>query len=86
MSRVRFPVKAERHGGENDQPKTTPVYAIFDAGGLWANIAGIIFQMPAAEPGNAGIVEHVARMLNAAHEQGKEDAKAEIREALGIET
>lgn len=83
---VRFPVKADRHDGKLDQPKTVPVYGLFDANGYWANIGGIIFQMPAAGQGNAGTVEHVARMLNAAYEQGQDDAKAAIREALGIET
>jgi hypothetical protein len=81
---VRFPVKAERHAGSGDIPPGPPTYAIFDANGYWANLGGIFFQMPAKD-GNAGTVDGVARMLNAAYEQGRTDAQAEVRQALGIE-
>lgn len=81
---VTFPVTADRHKGEDDQPPTPDAYAIFDARGYWASFDGIMFQAPATMPGSQTMVEHVATMLNAAYEQGQADAKAEIRGALGI--
>lgn len=35
---------------------------------------------------NLTVIENVVKMLNAAYEQGKDDAKREVRDALGLET
>lgn len=84
-----FPLKAERHKGANDQPPLPDAYAIFDERGYWANLGGYLYQQPAANPESRRNVETVAKMLNAAYEQGRTDKAREIRDsicgALGIE-
>lgn len=84
-----FPLKAEKHKGANDQPPEPDAWAIFDARGYWATLGGYLYQQPASDPESRRNCETVAKMCNAAYEQGQEDAKREIREAfcnvLGIE-
>jgi hypothetical protein len=86
MSNPTFPLTSARHKGKNDQPPEPDAYAIFDARGYWANLAGYLYQQPAANPESRRNCETVARMLNAAYEQGKADKLEEIRDALGIES
>lgn len=82
---ARFPLQACRHKGKNDQPPEPDSFAIFDAHGYWAELAGICFKMPANVTGNRSTVKSVTQMLNAAYLQGQEDAKRAIRDPLGIE-
>jgi hypothetical protein len=90
VSRPTFPLAAMHHKGHHDQPPTTDAFAVFDARGYWASLGGIRFQAPDTMPGAETMVEHVACMCNAAYEQGKAEATAEIRDtikgALGIES
>lgn len=87
---VTFPLGAMHHNGRNDKPAGPDAWAIFDAKGYWANLGGYLYQQPSANPESRRNCETVAKMLNAAYEQGKADASAEIRgtikAALGIES
>lgn len=81
-----FPLKARRRSNANDQPKPTIVQetvGIFDNRGYWANLSPLgVIELPVSfEP----LAQKIAAMANAAYEQGQEDARAAIREALGIE-
>lgn len=85
MNGPTFPLVAQRHEGKNDQPPEPDAFAVFDARGYWATLGDIMFQAPATMPGAETMVQHVARMCNAAYEQGKADKLAEIQATLGIE-
>jgi hypothetical protein len=79
-----FPLVAGRHAGKDDQPPTADAFAVFDARGYWARLDGILFQAPATMPGAQIMVEHVARMCNAAYERGKSDKLREVQDVLQI--
>jgi len=82
---ARFPVEAAVRSDAADQPKPAVPQnwvCIFDRSGYWANLGGLTFEMPEQY---LALAERVARMLNAAYEQGKEDAQRDVREALGLD-
>lgn len=71
-----FPLKVETVG----EPARS--LGLFDSNRLWVTLGCGHLEMPL----DYGIVmEKVARLANAAYEQGRTDAKKEIREALGLD-
>ncbi len=81
---MRYPVMARVRSDENDQPKPdkpTLTVGIFDHHGYWYTIG----KGPLVLPGdNLDLGNKIASMINAAYDQGRDDAKEEIRAALGI--
>lgn len=70
-------------------PPNVDAYRLFDAHGHPVALGGIVFQMPGpslphGSEGNLYTVQNVAKMLNHAYELGREQAKEEMRNALGI--
>jgi hypothetical protein len=80
VSRVAFPVKAAAHSQDDTQ-----TLGVFDARGYWASFGFGSFELPSTLK-NTDRISMVVRMMNAAYNQGQEDAQRAIREALGIET
>ena len=80
MSSVRFPVQAKVRSQVGDSPpKDELEVGIFDAYGYWASFG----RGGCAIPGDMlDLGNKIAAMLNAAYEQGRRDAKRDIREAL----
>lgn len=82
---VRYPVEAAVRSDANDQPKPAVPQnwvCIFDRSGYWVRLGGEVFETPGD---NLDLGRAVAKMINAAYEQGKDDARREVRAALGIE-
>lgn len=76
---VNFPVKAAAHSRDGAQ-----TIGIFDSYGYWATLGGFRYEVKASGA-NLNTAVEVARMLNAAYDQGAEDARSAIREALGVQ-
>lgn len=79
---IRFPVEAAVRSDAGDQPKPAAPQnwvCIFDRMGYWARLGGAVFETPGD---NLELAHNVARMINAAYEQGREDQAGAIRDAI----
>lgn len=77
---ARFPLRSAAHSQDGKQ-----TIGLFDTIGYWASFGFGSLELPASVK-NIDRMEMIARMMNAAYQQGQDDAKQAIREALGIET
>lgn len=67
------------------KPGVAGAYRLVDKNRKTAALGDVIFQMPVGDPANRRLVETVAKICNAAYEQGIEDNRTEARKAiLGI--
>lgn len=80
-----WPLMARRRSNENDKPRPIAIretVGLFDASGFWSAVGGVHFELPLEyEP----LMEKIARLANAAYEQGRQDARQTMREALGLD-
>lgn len=82
---MRFPLNAAVRSNEHDQPKPAKIentIGVFDNYGYRASFGQGSIELP-GDMLDVGL--QIAALANEAYEQGKEDARREMREALGIE-
>lgn len=81
---MRFPLKAAVRSNAHDQPKPAKVentIGVFDNHGYWATFGKGSIELPADM---LDVGQQIADLANASYEQGREDARCEMREALGL--
>lgn len=80
---IRYPVKAAVRATNQDSPLGTgPEIGVFDSFGYWVQFPAGLLRF---DPSQIDLANAIASAVNQAFEDGRTEARAEMRRALGLE-